>query len=90
MLAAWQREKQLTLRSACVPTRPQPRQGDALIFFPAFADGCFDGRMAHSGQAVLAGQKWTVNTWACQRRVPIALAQLPAVHRQLERLARQQ
>jgi hypothetical protein len=85
-----QLEKHPTLRPACVPTHLQPHQGDALIFFPAFADGCFDGRMAHSGQAVLVGQKWTVNTWACQRRVPTALAQLPAEHRQLERLARQQ
>lgn len=33
----------------------QPRQGDALIFFPAFADGRFDDRMAHAGMPVKHG-----------------------------------
>lgn len=34
----------------------QPRQGDALIFFPAFADGRFDDRMAHAGMPVKYGE----------------------------------
>jgi hypothetical protein len=44
----------------------QPRQGDALIFFPAFADGRLDHRMQHSGLAVKEGEKWIINTWVCQ------------------------
>lgn len=38
--------------SPCV----QPRQGDALVFFPAFADGRFDDRMAHAGMPVQYGE----------------------------------
>lgn len=61
-----------------------PRQGDALIFFPSFEDGTLDMRMAHSGRPVLnGGEKWIINTWACQRPVPSAVqlppAKLPAV-----------
>lgn len=55
----------------------QPRLGDALVFFPAYADGKFDDRMAHSGEAVRLGEKWILNTWACQRRVPAAVTHLP-------------
>jgi hypothetical protein len=47
------------------------------VFFPAAADGRFDERMAHSGLPVLAGEKWILNTWACQRRVPTAVTHLP-------------
>jgi hypothetical protein len=55
----------------------QPRQGDALIFFPAFADGRFDDRMAHAGMPVKHGCKWICNTWACERVVPRAVTHLP-------------
>ncbi|KAL4427879.1 hypothetical protein ABPG75_001968 [Micractinium tetrahymenae] len=55
----------------------QPRRGDALIFFPAFADGKFDDRMAHCGEVVRLGEKWILNTWACQRPVPAAVTYLP-------------
>ncbi len=44
---------------------------------PGHADGKFDGRMAHSGEAVRLGEKWILNTWACQRRVPAAVTHLP-------------
>ncbi|PSC76020.1 alpha beta-hydrolase [Micractinium conductrix] len=54
----------------------EPRQGDALLFFPAYADGRFDVRMAHSGQPVEAGQKFILNTWCCQRAVPSAASHL--------------
>ena len=48
----------------------QPRRGDALVFFPAFADGCLDHRMQHSGLAVREGEKWNCNTWVCQSPLP--------------------
>lgn len=51
------------------PARPQPRQGDCLLFFPAFADGRLDGRMAHEGLPVAAGEKWIINVSACKLRV---------------------
>ena len=44
-----------------------PTAGDALVFFPAFADGACDLRMAHSGDPVEEGEKWILNTWACER-----------------------
>lgn len=43
-----------------------PEQGAALVFFPAYADGQVDARMAHSGEPVLDGEKWIINTWAMQ------------------------
>lgn len=48
----------------------QPRLGDALVFFPAFADGTADERMPHAGEVVLKGEKWTINTWCCEGEVP--------------------
>ena len=53
-----------------------PRQGAALLFFPCFAGGEMDGRMAHSGEAVLVGEKWTINTWLCEAPVPGGAASL--------------
>eukprot|EP00747_Dinoflagellata_sp_TGD_P171200 gnl/TRDRNA2_/TRDRNA2_204721_c0_seq1.p1 gnl/TRDRNA2_/TRDRNA2_204721_c0~~gnl/TRDRNA2_/TRDRNA2_204721_c0_seq1.p1 ORF type:complete len:408 (+),score=56.14 gnl/TRDRNA2_/TRDRNA2_204721_c0_seq1:76-1299(+) len=47
-----------------------PTQGDMLVFFPAFADGEPDDRMPHSGEKVLEGEKWILNTWRCQETVP--------------------
>lgn len=44
----------------------QPKQGAALVFFPAYADGRIDDRMAHSGEPVVSGEKWIINTWAMQ------------------------
>eukprot|EP00878_Enallax_costatus_P024843 GHUV01026535.1.p1 GENE.GHUV01026535.1~~GHUV01026535.1.p1 ORF type:complete len:202 (+),score=31.89 GHUV01026535.1:238-843(+) len=44
----------------------QPEQGAALVFFPALADGAVDERMAHSGEPVVEGEKWIINTWAMQ------------------------
>lgn len=44
----------------------QPEQGAALVFFPAYADGQVDERMAHSGEPVLEDEKWIINTWAMQ------------------------
>jgi hypothetical protein len=60
------------LRGLCT----RPVQGDAVVFFPAFEDGTLDDRMAHSGQPVAGAgaEKWIVNTWACQRPVPSAVA----------------
>ena len=43
-----------------------PRQGDALVFFTATIDGSADPRMVHSGELVVSGEKWCINTWACQ------------------------
>ena len=53
-----------------------PLEGAALCFFPAFADGRLDGRMAHSGAPVTArgAEKWIINTWATERPVPTAVA----------------
>lgn len=48
----------------------QPEAGAALVFFPAYADGRVDGRMAHSGEEVLQGEKWIINTWAMQYSKP--------------------
>mmetsp|Transcript_1281 Transcript_1281/g.4742 ORF Transcript_1281/g.4742 Transcript_1281/m.4742 type:complete len:334 (-) Transcript_1281:531-1532(-) len=51
--------------------RVQPSEGDALVFFPAFADGTADARMPHAGEPVLpdAPDKWNLNTWVCEREV---------------------
>lgn len=54
------------------PPCVQPRQGDCLLFFPAFADGRLDGRMAHEGLPVQAGEKWIINV-----RRPCWLAVMP-------------
>jgi prolyl 4-hydroxylase len=48
----------------------QPRQGDALLFFSASAGGAPDYRMTHSGEPVLRGEKWILNTWLCQYPLP--------------------
>jgi prolyl 4-hydroxylase len=48
----------------------QPEQGAALVFFPAFGDGRFDARMTHSGEPVVEGEKWIINTWAMQYSRP--------------------
>lgn len=50
----------------------QPERGAALVFFPAFRDGEVDPRMTHSGQTVLEGEKWIINTWATQFNRPEA------------------
>lgn len=53
-----------------------PEQGAALLFFPCYAGGEMDGKMAHSGEAVRAGEKWSVNTWLCEAPVPGGAASL--------------
>ncbi|GBF95887.1 hypothetical protein Rsub_08478 [Raphidocelis subcapitata] len=52
-----------------------PREGGALVFFPAFEDGRLDGRMAHSGARVTGrgAEKWIINTWLAERPVPAAV-----------------
>lgn len=54
------RRSDIWLRAAGASALPtlcvQPRQGDALVFFPAFADGRFDDRMAHAGMPVKYGE----------------------------------
>ena len=51
----------------------QPRQGSALVFFPADDDeaGTLDPRMLHHAEAPLEGsEKYVVQVWQRQRRVP--------------------
>ncbi|CAG9466945.1 unnamed protein product [Pedinophyceae sp. YPF-701] len=48
-----------------------PTRGSALVFFPAFRDGRSDDRMTHSGQRVDSGEKWIVNSWACEKAVEV-------------------
>lgn len=47
----------------------QPKEGDALVFFPAFADGTIDTRMTHESLPIRGegSVKWILNTWVCER-----------------------
>eukprot|EP00746_Dinoflagellata_sp_MGD_P136864 gnl/MRDRNA2_/MRDRNA2_70718_c0_seq1.p1 gnl/MRDRNA2_/MRDRNA2_70718_c0~~gnl/MRDRNA2_/MRDRNA2_70718_c0_seq1.p1 ORF type:complete len:463 (+),score=83.62 gnl/MRDRNA2_/MRDRNA2_70718_c0_seq1:92-1480(+) len=53
-----------------------PTKGDVLVFFPAFADGQADERLPHSGAEVLEGEKYILNTWICEEKVPGAPSQI--------------
>lgn len=47
----------------------QPKQGDALLFFPADCRGQFDPRTEHEGMPAI-DEKWIARIWKHQRRVP--------------------
>ena len=45
-----------------------PKKGDACLFFPADADGKFDERMEHEGEAPRA-EKWIGRIWVHARPI---------------------
>jgi len=47
-----------------------PRKGDACLFFPASADGEFDGRLEHEGEPPEGTQKYIARIWKHKERVP--------------------
>ncbi|KAL7555577.1 hypothetical protein ACA910_016187 [Epithemia clementina (nom. ined.)] len=47
----------------------QPKMGDALLFFPADANGRFDERTEHEGCPAI-DEKWIARIWRHQNRVP--------------------
>jgi len=47
----------------------QPKQGDALLFFPADCRGQFDPRTEHEGMSAI-DEKWIARIWKHERRVP--------------------
>lgn len=47
----------------------QPKQGDALLFFPADYRGQFDPRTEHEGMAAI-DEKWIARIWRHKNRVP--------------------
>jgi hypothetical protein len=47
----------------------QPKQGDALLFFPADCRGQFDPRTEHEGMSAI-DEKWIARIWKHQCRVP--------------------
>lgn len=47
----------------------QPKQGDALLFFPADYSGKFDARTEHEGMAAIS-EKWIARIWRHKSRVP--------------------
>jgi 2OG-Fe(II) oxygenase superfamily len=47
----------------------RPKQGDALLFFPADADGTFDERTEHEGCPAV-DEKYIARIWRHQNRVP--------------------
>lgn len=52
----------------------QPKQGSALLFFPAFADGTPDDRTLHQSQVLdWDKSKWIVQMWVHQRQYNAAL-----------------
>ena len=53
--------------SACLEI--VPRKGDALLFFPADANGIFDERTEHEGRPAVDG-KWIARIWRHAHRVP--------------------
>jgi len=46
----------------------QPKQGDALLFFPADANGTFDDRLEHEGCPAI-DEKWIARIWRHRYRV---------------------
>ena len=47
----------------------KPKKGDALLFFPADANGVFDDRTEHEGCAAV-DEKWIARIWRHEQRVP--------------------
>jgi hypothetical protein len=47
----------------------RPKQGDALLFFPADCRGQFDPRTEHEGMPAI-DEKWIARIWRHQHRVP--------------------
>ena len=47
----------------------KPKKGDALLFFPADANGVFDERTEHEGCAAV-DEKWIARIWRHEQRVP--------------------
>ncbi len=47
----------------------QPTRGDALLFFPADANGCFDERTEHEGCPAI-DEKWIARIWRHEARAP--------------------
>ena len=47
----------------------KPKQGDALLFFPADANGQFDERTEHEGMEAI-DEKWIARIWRHSYRVP--------------------
>ena len=47
----------------------KPKMGDALLFFPADANGIFDERTEHEGCAAV-DEKWIARIWRHEQRVP--------------------
>mmetsp|Transcript_24169 Transcript_24169/g.48204 ORF Transcript_24169/g.48204 Transcript_24169/m.48204 type:complete len:336 (+) Transcript_24169:58-1065(+) len=50
------------------PLEVNPTKGQGLLFFPASADGKFDGRLEHEGRAAL-DEKWIARIWRHEGRV---------------------
>lgn len=47
----------------------KPKKGDALLFFPADANGIFDEKTEHEGCAAV-DEKWIARIWRHEQRVP--------------------
>jgi hypothetical protein len=50
------------------PLEVSPTKGQGLLFFPASADGKFDGRLEHQGREAL-DEKWIARIWRHEGRV---------------------
>lgn len=51
------------------PLTVDPKRGQALLFFPATADGEFDERVEHEGCRA-EDEKWIARIWRHADRVP--------------------
>lgn len=60
-------DRQLASDSECLNI--VPRKGDALLFFPADADGRFDERTEHEGRPAV-DEKWIARIWRHVDKVP--------------------
>ena len=47
-----------------------PKQGQALVFFPASAAGAFDERLEHEGE-LTSEEKWISRIWVHEANVPV-------------------
>lgn len=56
------------------PLVMQPKEGSALLFFPAFADGKPDDRTLHRSEAMSgSGEKWIIQMWTHEGKYSAAL-----------------